>query len=670
MKALLEVSDLKTHFATPKGQALAVDGLNFEIGRGETYALVGESGCGKSVTALSIMGLLPTPAGRIAAGSMLFDGTDLARLSPAAMQDIRGRRISMIFQEPMTSLNPVLTIGHQIAESMIVHGTHASDSARDEAMRLLELVRIPDPRRIYSSYPHMLSGGMRQRAMIAMALACRPELLIADEPTTALDVTIQEQILALMADLKREFGTAVLLITHNLGVVKNIARRVGVMYAGRMAEEGDPKSIFSDPRHPYTVMLLESIPAEGKREAQLATIPGSVPAATDYPPGCRFAARCQSVMPRCKEQVPPEISLPDGRRIACFLYGTDTVKAPDTVRVAPARLSRPAAAGASLVSARGLRVHFPITRGVLKRTVGSVKAVDGLDLEIASGSVSALVGESGCGKSTAGKALLGILPIDGGSVEFEGRELGSLGPAEFRPMRRRMQMIFQDPYSSLNPRKTVQETVEEGPVVHGLARSASERRDLVARTLERVGLGSEAADRYPHEFSGGQRQRISIARALAVNPIFLVCDEATSALDVSVQAQILNLLMRLKAELGLTYLFITHDLGVVEYFSDRIEVMYLGRIVEAGSVGEVFGEPRHPYTRALIAAVPRLDPGSRRERIVLAGDVPSPAAPPSGCHFHPRCPQAMPRCALEYPGYSSFSPGHRCRCFLYSGGAG
>ncbi len=569
----------------------------------------------------------------------------------------------MIFQEPMTSLNPVLTAGYQIAEALRLHRRMGPREARELAIEQLERVRIPDPARAYRSYPHQLSGGMRQRVMIAMALACKPELLIADEPTTALDVTIQEQILRLIAELQSEAKMAVLLITHNLGIVREIAGRVGIMYAGQLAEEGPPGEIFESPRHPYTVELLASLPSRAKRDRELATIPGAVPSATDYPPGCRFAERCPARMPECALNIPPERVLDGTRRIACFLYSGEKAALPRSLKPETPLLTRGRPEEKEFVNVQGLRVHFPVTRGILRRTAGHIRAVDGIDLAVASGSVAALVGESGCGKTTAGKALLRLAPITAGQIRVEGNELSRLPSQKMRPYRRKMQMIFQDPYSSLNPRLMVQEIIEEGLSVSGAA--VAERRRMTREALERVGLGADAAARYPHEFSGGQRQRIGIARALAVNPSFIVCDEATSALDVSVQAQILNLLMSLKQELNLTYLFITHDLGVVEYFSDRVEVMYLGRIVESGTVSDVFKSPRHPYTRALIAAVPRVDPETGRERIVLAGDVPSPLAPPSGCHFHPRCPDAMPRCSQEYPDAHSFTDDHRCSCFLY-----
>ncbi len=606
---LLTVSGLKTYFRTPEGTARAVDGLSFHILPGETYALVGESGCGKSVTALSIMGLVPAPTGFAAGGSIHFKGQNLLALPEVEKRRVRGNLISMVFQEPMTSLNPVFTAGSQIKEALTLHQRHTQAQAREAAITLLRQVRIPDPERVYAGYPHQLSGGMRQRVMIAMALACRPELLIADEPTTALDVTIQDQILTLISELQQELGMAVLLITHNLGIVQEMADRVGVMYAGKMAEESSPEVLFREPKHPYTVKLLESLPAESKRGRALSTIPGSVPSATRYLPGCRFADRCPAVMRGCAETLPRELDIASGHRVACHLHDSEfqgvrkAAAEPDGVLAfLPVRLQ-----AEPLIQAAGIKVHFPVTGGLLKRTTGYVKAVDGVDLAIPRGAVQALVGESGCGKTTFGKALLRLLPLTAGAVKFQGADLAQLAPSDLRPHRRQMQMIFQDPYSSLNPRLTVQEIVEEGILVHQLASTAKERERLVYEMLDTVGLDADTAGRYPHEFSGGQRQRIGIARALVVRPSFVVCDEATSALDVSVQAQILNLLKKLQGDFNLTYLFITHDLSLVEYFADLVSVMYQGQIVEAGTVQEVFTSPRHPYTRTLLASVPRVN---------------------------------------------------------------
>ncbi|MHC4607997.1 MAG: ABC transporter ATP-binding protein, partial [Planctomycetota bacterium] len=568
---LLKVRDLKTYFRTSEGTARAVDGVSFDIRRGESFALVGESGCGKSVTALSIIQLIQRPAGYIAGGTIEYRGRDIVRIPETEKRKLRGNEISMIFQEPMTSLNPVFTVGQQITEVLRRHQGLGRAEARKQAIAMLDLVKIPEPEMRFSEYPHQMSGGMKQRVMIAMALACRPGLLIADEPSTALDVTIQEQILALMRELREKLGTAVLLITHDLGVVAENADRVAVMYAGRIVEEGDLRTVLGSPRHPYTVKLLESLPSGRKRDEALQTIEGRVPPATRFPPGCRFAPRCHKAMPKCREADPALLAVGgDGHRAACLLYDEEVMGrkvSPLEVREkAPPRPRDRSLEGAEpLVRTRNLKLWFPIRRGLLRRTVGHVRAVDGVDFDIPLGSTTALVGESGCGKTTLGRAVLQLLPPTAGTVQYDGEELTELTRAQMKPYRKRMQIVFQDPFSSLNPRMMVGEILTEGMVAHGIGGNRAGREEKARDIMERVGLDPEMIYRYPHEFSGGQRQRIAIARCLAVDPEFIVCDEATSALDVSVQAQIINLLKRLQAELNLTYLFITHNLSVVEY---------------------------------------------------------------------------------------------------------
>ena len=663
---LLQVEGLKTYFQTSQGLAKAVDDVSFEIRRGETFSLVGESGCGKSVTALSVLRLVAQPAGRIAGGRILLEGRDLLALGEAEMRAVRGDRISMIFQEPMTSLNPVFTIGFQVAEVLRLHQKMTEAAARKRSAEMLESVGLSDPARRLDEYPHQLSGGMRQRVMIAMALACKPDLLIADEPTTALDVTIQAQILDLIKQLQRDTGTAVLLITHDLGVVRETADRMAVMYAGKVVERGATAQILSKPLHPYTVQLLESLPATHKPGERLKAIPGLVPQATEYPPGCRFHDRCRKVMVGCRERLPVLPVSGEGHDAACHLYDTAFSKnpLPLTEMDRPASAARPAM-GESLLTIRGLKVHFPVQGGFLRRTVAAVKAVDGVDLEIRRGETLALVGESGCGKTTLGKALLGLAPVTGGQILYGGSDLAGLSRAERQLFRQRLQMVFQDPFSSLDPRMLVREILCEGMEAHGLGSGRDGREAKAGTLLSRAGLDPRAADRYPHEFSGGQRQRVGIARALSVDPEFLVLDEATSALDVSVQAQILNLLTDLKAEFSLTYLLITHDLSVVRYLADRVAVMYLGRIVELGTREEIFGAPKHPYTKALLSAIPKLASDGSGPRIRLSGNVPSPVNPPSGCHFHPRCAEALPECASKDPPESALSPTRRVRCLLH-----
>jgi peptide/nickel transport system ATP-binding protein len=666
---LLQVRNLKTYFHSKAGPARAVDGVSFDVAAGETVCLVGESGCGKSVTALSIMQLVPQPAGYYAGGSIVYKDRDLLRLPETTKRHLRGRELAMIFQEPMTSLNPVLTVGYQLMEPLRYHQRLSHTQARQRALGLLEQVHIPDPTQRFHEYPHQLSGGMKQRVMIAMAMACEPGLLIADEPTTALDVTIQAEILDLMQALQAQKGMAILLITHDLGVVAQVADRVAVMYAGRIVETASRERLLHNPAHPYTIKLLQSLPSRTQRTQALQTIAGRVPSAYELPPGCRFAARCHMVQAACHEVDPRLLPVEAEHEAACILYDVQHQgrrMTPAEVRTPPAPRPRTPEQTTPLPLLRleGLTVHFPIRRGVLKRVVGYVRAVDGVDLEIRQGTTLALVGESGCGKTTLGKALLQLIQPTAGRVLLHGQDLTALSRNALHPYRRRLQVIFQDPYTALDPRMMVGEIVTEGMAAHDIGRTRQEREARAKALLTQVGLDPEMLNRYPHEFSGGQRQRLGIARCLAVEPDFIVCDEATSSLDVSVQAQILNLLEQLQADLGLSYLFITHNLGVVEYLADEVAVMYLGRIVERGPTAEVFDNPRHPYTQALLSAVPRLDPESGVEKIRLAGDVPSPVQPPSGCHFHPRCPYVMPRCREHYPPAYQTAASHTANCFL------
>ena len=574
---VLEVDGLTVDFVTTDRVVHAVRDLSFAIGRGETIAVVGESGSGKSVTALSVMRLVEHGGGRIVRGNLRFarpGGTavDLAKLDAATMRDIRGAEIAMIFQEPMTSLNPVFPVGEQIAESIRLHQGKNAGAARAEALRMLEQVRIPEARSVLDRYPHQLSGGMRQRVMIAMALSCRPALLIADEPTTALDVTIQAQILTLIRLLQDEMHMAVMYITHDMGVVAEVADRVVVMYRGEKVEEGAAEPIFKAPRHPYTRALLAAVPRLGALRGEDA--------------------------PR--------------------KYGSTTANA----RASAATKRRDA--GAPLLRVRRLTTRFDVKSGFLGRVRRRVHAVEQVSFDLAAGETLALVGESGCGKSTTGRSLLRLVDIAGGSIEFEGRDIAKLASDELRPVRRDIQMIFQDPFASLDPRLTVGFSIAEPLYVHGVA-SGREAEQRVAWLLEHVGLAGDHARRYPHEFSGGQRQRIAIARALALNPRIIVADEAVSALDVSIQAQIVNLLLDLQAELGVSYIFISHDMAVVERVSHRVAVMYLGQIVEIGPRRAIFEDPRHPYTRKLMAAVPVADPARRRrERALSSEEIPSP----------------------------------------------
>jgi peptide/nickel transport system ATP-binding protein len=655
---MLKVDNLRLGFMAGKRALAAVDGISFSIAKGETFALLGESGCGKSATAQGIMRLLPA-AGRILDGRVELDGTNLLALSEADMRAYRGGQMAMIFQEPATSLNPVLTVGQQIGEVLERHLGLRGAAATERMVDLLRQVGIADPERRLTEYPFQFSGGMKQRVMIAIALAGEPELLIADEPTTALDVTVQAQILDLLAKIQADRGMGMLLITHDLGVVARMAHRIGVMYAGELVEVASREEFFSRPRHPYTQALFAALPDISRRGLRLTTIPGQVPALAAMPAGCRFADRCPHVMAVCRAQSPDWRDAGAAHAVRCHWHGE---AAADVASHALGEADREP--GRAFLEVADLKVHFPIRKGFLQRTVGHVRAVDGVSLAIAAGRTLALVGESGCGKTTVGKALLQLIAPTSGSVRLGGSELVGLKGKRLRDARRQMQMVFQDPFASLNPRLRVGEIIAEGMGALGIEANATARTAAVAALLQQVGLPNDAAERYPHEFSGGQRQRIAVARALAVQPELLICDEPTSALDVSVQAQILNLLKTLQGELGVAFLFITHNFAVVEYLAHDVAVMYLGRIVERGRAEEVLRSPKHPYTQALLSAVPvpRLEGATAVIR--LPGETPSPANPPAGCHFHPRCPQAMDVCRQRYPTTTELSGTHSVNCHL------
>lgn len=665
MGDILNVSGLITQL---RNGARIVDNISFGIRAGETFALLGESGCGKSMTALSLLRLLPDGVVR-AGGTAQLDGMELFGLREREMRAVRGGTAAMIFQEPGLSLNPVMTVGEQIAEVLELHQGIYGNAARQRCVELLDQVGIPDAARRVSEYPMQLSGGMKQRVMIAMALAGQPKLLVADEPTTALDVTTQAQVLQLLRDTQAATGMSLLLITHDLGVVAEMAHQVGVMYAGQIVEQASRAQLLARPLHPYTQKLFAALPDATRHNQPLAAIPGSVPPLGSIMRGCRFAARCDQAWALCSEQTPDWTVLENGQGIRCHLYENPGLRTEDLVlSPLPQALSpKPSVLSPQssvLLQVSDLRVHFPIRKGILQRVVGQVKAVDGVSLEIPQGRTLALVGESGCGKTTLGKALLQLIPPTAGSVKFSGRELIGLAASELRTRRATMQMVFQDPYASLNPKMRVAEILEEGMTALNIEKNNAARQMHIDTLLDQVGLARNSKWRYPHEFSGGQRQRVAIARALAVSPQLLICDEPTSALDVSVQAQILNLLKSLQQELKLSFLFITHNLAVVEYLAHEVCVMYLGRIVERGTAAEVLRAPKHPYTKALLSAVPRID-GQGVERIRLEGDLPSPANPPPGCHFAPRCSHVTERCRTVFPPATNFSPTHSVHCFLY-----
>ncbi len=619
---LLNIENLSVELETDDGLLRAVDALRLSIERGETFALVGESGCGKSMTALALLRLLPEN-GWIAGGDIHLAAPpeagqgaaiDLLALPERAMRGVRGGRVAMIFQEPSTSLNPVMRVGEQIIEAIEAHTPLRGAAARQRALQWLQRVGIPEPERRIDDYPFRMSGGQKQRVMIALALAAEPDLLVADEPTTALDVTIQAQVLDLLRELQAERRMGLLLITHDLAVVSGMAQRVALMYAGQIVETATARDFFAAPRHPYAQALLRALPGAGLRHRALEAIPGTVPALTQDFAGCRFAPRCEHALPHCAGELPPQRSLPGGREVRCWLEPEAMVQASTDARAAavpaPAAVVPPAAPSAApLLELRSLGVRFPIRSGLLQRVQGHFDAVRDVSFCIAAGETLALVGESGCGKTTTAKAIVQLLRGTAevsGQALLDGRDLLALQGADLHAARRAVQIVFQDPFGSLNPRLRVDEILDEGLAALSPELDAGQRRARIAELVEQVGLRRDALARHPHEFSGGQRQRIAIARALAVRPRLVVCDEPTSALDVSVQAQILNLLRELQRELGVAYLFVTHNIAVVETIADRIAVMQRGRIVEQGCAESVLRHAQHPYTAQLLSAVPRV----------------------------------------------------------------
>ena len=609
---MLNIADLKVALHADAGLVKAIDGLSLSIRRGETFALVGESGCGKSMTALALMRLLPEN-GRVTEGRLDLEGQDVFGLPESQMRAIRGGKIGMIFQEPGTSLNPVMRVGDQIVEAIEAHTALRGPAARAKAIEWLGRVGIPEPERRIDEYPFRMSGGQKQRVMIAMTLACEPDFLVADEPTTALDVTIQAQILDLLKTLQKEQGMGMLLITHDLALVSGMAQQVALMYAGQIIEVAPAAEFFNAPRHPYARLLMNALPDTSKRGGSLAAIPGTVPPLWQVFSGCRFAPRCDRVMEQCHHTL-PELQNIGGRGVRCLLYVDGQIPAAAVAAepVLPAELARKPAGEAALLEVQDLSVRFPIRTGLLQGVQGMFTAVDNISFNIRAGQTLALVGESGCGKTTTGKAIVQLLrgqAVIEGKALFNGHDLFMLEGSVLREARRSVQIIFQDPFASLNPRMRVFDILEEGLLALRPSMDGAARRASIQKLVDQVGLRHDALDRYPHEFSGGQRQRIAIARALAVEPKLIVCDEPTSALDVSVQAQILNLLRQLQRELGVSYLFITHNIGVVEYIADHVAVMQNGRIGEMGVAEAVLRHPRSTYTRTLLAAVPRIQQG-------------------------------------------------------------
>jgi peptide/nickel transport system ATP-binding protein len=689
MAPLLDIKDLHTEIRLRRATVHAIDGVSLAVAPGDCLGIVGESGSGKTMTALSVMRLLPG-GGHVTDGKIIVDGSDIAALSEDEMRDVRGNLIGMIFQDPLTSLNPTMTIGDQIAESVRLHRGASKAEAMRRAVEVLGLVGMPKPAERVTNFPHQLSGGMRQRVMIAMALACEPKLLIADEPTTALDVTIQKQILELIDDLRQRLGMSVILVTHDLGVIAGRTDRVVVMYAGRIVETATTEILFSHPRHPYTEALFEALPekaAEASEEGarRLYNIPGQPPDLTDPPRGCKFAARCRYVQDDCTQSEPPLFRTPDSdsHQYRCYHPVDKTIPltpAPDVetgprgaadsaamsaARPAEGRADTPPSPSAPLLEVKRLVKNFPVTAGaVLRRRVGYVSAVADVNFQIPKGQTFGLVGESGCGKTTVGRLIVGLEKPSSGSILLDGQDLATMRGREKKNNARLVQLMFQDSYASMDPRMRVGTILREPLVIQGEGSRGDQFKKIDA-ILDEVGLPRAAAERYPHEFSGGQRQRLGLARALILRPRAIVADEPVSALDVSIQAQILNLMKDLQREHGLTYLFISHDLSVVRYMADTIGVMYLGKLVETGPAQDVYFRPVHHYTKGLIDVVPVADPSLERakENQGVRGELPSAVTPPSGCRFRTRCPAAQDLCAREEPPLRPFSgSGHLAAC--------
>lgn len=673
MEHLLEIKNIETCFKTDGQLVKAVDGVSMYLDPGEIIGIVGESGSGKSVTMMSMLQLISSP-GKITGGEVYIQGEDKNMLEygpdSEQMRHMRGGKVSMIFQEPMTSLNPVLTIGYQIQENIMEHLHFSKEEAKKKAIEMLKLVNIPDAEERFNYYPQQFSGGMRQRIMIAMAMSSEPTVLVADEATTALDVTTQAQLLEMLRDIAKKTNTALVIVTHNLGIVARFAERIYVMYSGSVVEMTDTKRLFANPEHPYTRALLRAIPRlDDPKDRVLIPIEGLPPNPASRPSYCPFYDRCEYHMDKCRECSKPQLAeLETGHFAACHLTEEEkAAKAREIASKETKKAPKIIAKDELCLDVKNVKKYFPIYSGLMRKKTGEVKAIEDICFYARKGETLGIVGESGCGKTTLARCIMRVYQPEDGEIIFNGTDIAKFNDRQMYPFRRKIAMIFQDPFSSLDPRQTAESIVGESLLLHKLVKNKAEYDARVDELFRIVGLDPALKYRVPHEFSGGQRQRIGIARALSSEPDMIICDEPISALDVSIQAQIINLLEELQAKLGLTYLFIAHDLAVVKHISTRILVMYLGRVVEIAECDELYSNTLHPYTRTLLSAVPVADPvvEESRERIPIRGEVPSLTKRPEGCPFHDRCPNATERCRKEVPALKNVGNGHEVACFLY-----
>ena len=672
-KHLYEIKNIETSFRTDGKMFKAVEDVSVYLNPGEIIGIVGESGSGKSVTMMSALQLIQEP-GKVTGGEVYLDGSDKNMLSygpnSAEVRKMRGGRVSMIFQEPMTSLNPVLTVGFQIQENIIEHLHLSKEEAKKRAIEMMKMVNIPDAEERFTYYPQQFSGGMRQRIMIAMAMSSEPSVLVADEATTALDVTTQAQILEMIRDIAKKTNTAVVIVTHNLGIVARFAERIYVMYAGGIVETTDAERLFENPEHPYTRALLRAIPRlDDDRDRILIPIDGLPPNPALRPEYCPFYDRCEYHMDKCKSQKKPVLKeLEKDHFCACHLTEAEKALKKAEIDAKPVKKAERAVIGDEIcLDVKDVKKYFPIYKGMMRKHIGDVKAIEDISFRVRKGETLGIVGESGCGKTTLARCIMRVYQPDSGEINFNGVDIAKFNDKQMYPYRKQMAMIFQDPFSSLDPRQTAESIVGESLLIHKLVKTREEYEKKVDELLRMVDLDPSMKNRVPHEFSGAQRQRIGIARALSSNPDLIICDEPISALDVSIQAQIINLLEELQAKLGLTYLFIAHDLAVVKHISDRILVMYLGRIVEIAECEELYSNTLHPYTKVLLGAVPVADPKveKTRERVEIRGEVPSLTNRPTGCPFSDRCNCVTDRCRKEVPKLKDVGNGHEVACFLY-----